>query len=224
MDKDLIINQIHEYCINFEEQYEALRKIFGELEITKEFGEAILYDIFNPKIRDVRFRLYILMHSESKNLVIDKDTDYYLFREAYIMTDNIYIQLNKNNLDYNYLTNHLKKFMDIKKYMNDDEKVIYDKLNSDLILYRGMCNSEKNSSLYGISWTTDIEMAKKYVFYTKNKNHENSGWVAKININKEDIITIWKAKDKPEEFIINPNVFINKIEFEEIFNNRSNTK
>ena len=100
MDITHIIDQIHDYCKNFDEQYKALKKIFSELEISKQVGERILYgDIFKPYIRDVRFRLYILMHSMSKNLVSDKDADYYLFREAYIMTDNIYIQLKQKDLD-----------------------------------------------------------------------------------------------------------------------------
>ena len=78
-----------------------------------------------------------------------------------------------------------------------------------------MCDEEKQSGKYGISWTLDEKYALNYVFYKKNEVKGTIGWRAEMEIDKNEIFAVWGVKGERKEIVINPsrckNVMFTKV-------------
>lgn len=67
-----------------------------------------------------------------------------------------------------------------------------------IFIYRGMSVAEFDSKIFGQSWTTDIQVAKK--FATDTYEDQRDGVVAVTNLNKSGIIHIFT--DDPESEVV----------------------
>ena len=67
-----------------------------------------------------------------------------------------------------------------------------------------MCDDEKKSEHLGISWTMDKDDALKYIFYCKNNVQGDYGWLAEMEIDKNEIFVVWGAVGKSKQIAINP--------------------
>ena len=65
-----------------------------------------------------------------------------------------------------------------------------------------MCNDEYPSRNFGISWTDKEEIAKKYVFYTKNNNKDSDGKITFRIIERSDVFAVWGINGKEKDLII----------------------
>ena len=78
-----------------------------------------------------------------------------------------------------------------------------------------MCDEEKQSGNFGISWSLEEKYAMNYVFYTKNEVPGTVGWLAEMEIDKKDVFAIWGVKGKGREIVIDPkkckNVMFTKV-------------
>lgn len=62
-----------------------------------------------------------------------------------------------------------------------------DEWDETKIIYRGLSKKEHNNKKYGQSWTTDINVAKRFAFNTYS-NMEDEAVVVQSKISKEDIV------------------------------------
>ena len=67
-----------------------------------------------------------------------------------------------------------------------------------------MGDAERQSGIFGISWTLDDKYALNYVFYKKNEVKGTVGWRAEMEIDKNDIFAVWGVKGERKEIVINP--------------------
>jgi len=176
--------------------------------LTTGLGTNLLYSGCE-KGRPYRMLMFVLLLNETANLKTDYKLAYHLLKEAYIMTDNIYGQLKGSTYQF-CLSDYLTEVEVALPNRNPDELEaeeveLYNGLPQTITVYRGMCNEEKESGNYGISWTLDADYALNYVFYKKNEVEGTVGWRAEMEIDKKDIFTVWGVKGKRKEIVINPN-------------------
>lgn len=172
--------------------------------LTEEQGMSLIYTYTRP----YRMLMYVLLLNETSNLKDDAQLAYKLLKEAYIMTDNIYGQLKRSTYPF-VLADHLIELEAALPNRNTDEldeeeKDIYNKLPEKIKVYRGMCDAEKQSGQFGISWTLDKDHALKYVFYKKNEVQGTIGWRAEMEIDKREIFAVWGVKGERKEIVITP--------------------
>lgn len=67
-------------------------------------------------------------------------------------------------------------------------------------IYRGMSVAEYESGSFGQSWTTDVQVAKKFAVDTYESQRD--GVVAVADLNKSDVIYVF-ADDPESEVVIN---------------------
>jgi hypothetical protein len=89
--------------------------------------------------------------------------------------------------------------------MTYDEKKYYNDLPSKFKIYRGISQNEHETKDFGISWSLSEEMAKKYVYFNKNKVEEGKGGVIDTTVEKKDILTIFLVHEDLEIIYINKN-------------------
>ena len=157
-----------------------------------------------PLLVNSKDMIYKIMLHETKNLKNDWKTAYFLCREAYIMSDNIFSQLKKSPYNFN-LKEYLKEMqskIDVFSLMTKEEQDYFDSLNFPLKVYRGMCNAERDSQNFGISWTVDRQVAQNYVNFKKNNNASGKGKIAILSIKKDKIFAVWKSANEEAELII----------------------
>lgn len=172
--------------------------------LTEEQGMSLIYTYTRP----YRMLMYVLLLNETSNLKDDAQLAYKLLKEAYIMTDNIYGQLKRSTYPF-VLADHLIELEAALPNRNTDEldeeeKDIYNKLPEKIKVYRGMCDAEKQSGQFGISWTLDEDHALNYVFYKKNEVQGTIGWRAEMEIDKREIFAVWGVKGETKEIVITP--------------------
>jgi hypothetical protein len=176
--------------------------------LSERLGQLLLYSGFD-KGRPYRMLMFVLLLNETANLENEHKLAYRLLKEAYLMTDNIYGQL--NNSTYHFaLMDYLEELEKALPNRNPDEleteeKVLFESLPERIKVYRGMCDEEKRSGNFGISWTLDDEYALNYVFYKKNDVKGTVGWRAEMEIDKKEIFAVWGVKGERKEIVINPN-------------------
>lgn len=130
--------------------------------LTTGLGTHLLY-AGCEKGRPYRMLMFVLLLNETANLKTDYKLAYHLLKEAYIMTDNIYGQL--MGCTYQFcLSDYLAELEAALPNRNPDEldaeeAELYNSLPQIVTVYRGMCNDEKESGNYGISWTLDADYA-----------------------------------------------------------------
>lgn len=177
--------------------------------ISKNSGEQLLYsDCLSEESRPYRMLMYVLLLNEAENLKNTPQLAYHLLKEAYLMTDNIYGQLKGTTYPF-VLADHLTELENALPNRNSEElhveeKNIYDVFPEKIKVYRGMCDDEKQSGQFGISWTQDMDEAKKYIFYKENMVKGDFGWCAEMEINKSEIFAVWGVVGEPKEIVINP--------------------
>lgn len=108
-----LITQMELMANDFESHIEQVQKLVKGITIDNNLGQHILY----TQSRDHRMLLFVIMLNESSNLKNDWVTAYHLLKEAYIMTDNIYAQLQKSPYPFD-LTDYL---LEMKQHVNTDE-------------------------------------------------------------------------------------------------------
>ena len=186
--------------------------------LTEGLGIHLLYGGCE-KGRPYRMLMIVLLLNETANLKTDYKLAYRLLKEAYIMTDNIYGQLKGSTYPFclsDYLT-ELETALPNRNpnVLEAEEAELYNNLPPKITVYRGMCDEEKQSGKYGISWTLDEKYALNYVFYKKNEVKGTIGWRAEMEIDKNEIFAVWGVKGERKEIVINPsrckNVMFTKV-------------
>lgn len=175
--------------------------------LTEGLGTRLIYAGCD-KGRPYRMLMFVLLMNEAANLKTDYKLAYHLLKETYLMTDNIYNQLKGSTYQF-CLSDYLAKLEAALPNRNPDEleaeeAELYNSLPPMITVYRGMCDEEKQSGKYGISWTQDAEYVQNYVFYKKNEVKGTIGWRAEMEIDKNDIFAVWGVKGKRKEIVINP--------------------
>ena len=175
--------------------------------LTEGLGEQLLYGGCE-KGRPYRMLMFVLLLNETLNLKTDYKLAYHLLKEAYIMTDNIYGQLKGSTYQF-FMSDYLTELEAALPNRNPgeleaEETELYNSLPQTITVYRGMCNEEKESGHYGISWSLDEEYALNYVFYKKNEVKGTVGWRAEMEIDKSEVFAVWGVKGKRKEIVINP--------------------
>jgi len=184
-----------------------IAELCNGISLTQGLGEHLLY-AGCEKGRPYRMLMFVLLLNETANLKTDYKLAYHLLKEAYIMTDNIYGQLKGSTYLFS-LSDYLTELEAALPYRNPngleaEEAELYNSLPQTITVYRGMCNEEKESGNYGISWTLDADYALNYMFFKKNEVKGNIGWRAEMKINKNDIFAVWGVKGKRKEIVITP--------------------
>lgn len=185
-----------------------ISELCNGISLTQGLGEHLLY-AGCEKGRPYRMLMFVLLLNETANLKTDYKLAYHLLKEAYIMTDNIYGQLKGSTYQF-CLSDYLTELEVALPNRNPDvleaeEADLFNGLLQTITVYRGMCNEEKESGNYGISWTLDADYALNYVFYKKNEVEGTVGWRAEMEIDKKDIFAVWGVKGKRKEIVISPN-------------------
>ena len=187
--------------------HSTIARLCKGLMLTKGLGSQLIYS-GESNGRPFRMLMFVLLLNETANLRDDAQLAYHLLKEAYIMTDNIYGQLKKTTYDFaleDYLENLENELPNRNSdELTDEEKDIYDGFPQKVTVYRGMCDEEKQSGQFGISWTRDKDDALTYIFYKKNEVKGDIGWCANMEIDKSEIFAVWGIKDKKKEIVINP--------------------
>lgn len=195
-----LIIQMEQMANGFESHIEQVQKLVKGITIDNNLGQHILY----TQSRDHRMLLFVIMLNESSNLKNDWVTAYHLLKEAYIMTDNIYAQLQKSpyHFDLSDYLLEMKQHVNTDELMQPEELAYLNSLQFPLIAYRGMCNKEFEDGRFGVSWTDKVETASRYVFYSKNNNTEPDGKIVSFKIDRSDIFAAWGVVDMDKELII----------------------
>lgn len=200
-----ILVEIENLVCDFDNHIEMIKDELRGLTINLNFGQQLIYaDVECSNSRQRRMLLFDIMLHESANLMTDWVTIYYLLKEAYIMTDNIYAQLCLSPYSFNLkdFLRLLQQKVNVEQLMEQEEKDYLNALSFPLKIYRGMCNAEADSKNYGISWTDSKDYASNYVFYSKNNNQNNTGAIVEMVIEKKDVFAAWGEKGKKKELII----------------------
>lgn len=191
----------------FLSMHSIIARLCRGLMLTKELGIQLIYSGYSNG-RPFRMLMFVLLLNETANLRDDAQLAYHLLKEAYIMTDNIYGQLKKTTYDFaleDYIENLGNELPNRNSdELTDEEKYIYDGLPQKVTVYRGMCDEEKQSGQFGISWTLDKNDALNYIFYKKNEVKGDIGWCANMEIDKSEIFAVWGVKGEKKEIVISP--------------------
>ena len=200
-----LITSMESLVCDLENNIDKIASLVKNCYISTSLGTHLIYsDVFCKNARQYRMLLFVIMLNESSNLKSDWTTAYHLLKEAYIMTDNIHAQLQKSPYPFDlsgYLM-EMKKNIDIEHLMQPEELEYLNSLTFPLKVYRGMCNDEYSNGNFGISWTDKEDIAKKYVFYTKNNNNDPDGKITFRIIERSEVFAVWGIKGKEKELII----------------------
>lgn len=162
-------------------------------EITYNEAELLIYS----QKRNQRFEVFITLFDAT--LKDSPTIAYKVFREAYCVSDNIYKQIINSPIQFN-----LKKFLnylqsekvDFYNLMREEEKKFYKDLPNYFDIYRGMNILENQNSEYGISWSLSKKEAENYIYFDQNETEQ--GGLAKKNISKKDVLTVFSVHGKME--------------------------
>ena len=169
--------------------------------ITYEIAQQILYDFDRNK----RFEVFIALNDST--LKNDSLLSFRVFREAYCSSDNIFKQIKNSIFTFNlkgYLNNLQNNGFDFINAMYEEERKYYNDLPNNLKIYRGISQIEQDSKDYGISWSLSREMATNYIYYSKNEVENGNGGIIDIDIEKQNILTVFSVHgDKEIIYIVN---------------------
>ena len=218
---DCLLNDMDLLMPNFMLTQSIIADLCRGITLTESLGVQLLYS-GGPQGRRYRMLLFVLLLNESCNLKRDYNLAYHLFKEAYLMTDDIFHQLKNSAYPFDltdYLTglenNLVDRFTDC---LNDEEKQVFNSIPNRITLYRGLCDEEKQSGNLGISWSLDKDQASNYVFYKMNNVKGTVGWIAQLELDKNEIFAVWGINGQRKEIIVNPKKCIG-VSFESKSNN-----
>ena len=155
--------EIEPLMFDFENSTEKIATLLKGKIINATLGTQLIY---SDKTRNCRMLMFVIMLNESSNLKTDWVTAYNLLKEAYIMTDNIYAQLQKSPSPFDlsdYLL-EMKQHVNTDEQMHPEELAYLNSLQFPLTVYRGMCNKEFEDGRFGVSWSDSEKTASRYVF------------------------------------------------------------
>lgn len=196
-----LVMEIEPLMFDFENSTEKIATLLKGKIINATLGTQLIY---SDKTRNCRMLMFVIMLNESSNLKTDWVTAYNLLKEAYIMTDNIYAQLQKSPYPFDlsdYLL-EMKQHVNTDEQMHPEELAYLNSLQLPLTVYRGMCNKEFEDGRFGVSWTDSEKTASRYVFYSKNNNTEPNGKIVSFKIERSDIFAAWGVVGKDKELIV----------------------
>ena len=96
-------------------------------------------------------------------------------------------------------------FSKVEQKTDEESQEMYDKLPDTVMLYRGVLAKEGFKSTTGVSWTTDIEVAK--MFALRFSGLGGTPWISKGEIDKKNILYFTNARQESEA-IIDPDSMI----------------
>ena len=196
-----LVMEIERLMFDFENSTEKIATLLKGKIINATLGTQLIY---SDKTRNCRMLMFVIMLNESSNLKTDWVTAYNLLKEAYIMTDNIYAQLQKSPYPFDlsdYLL-EMKQHVNTDEQMHPEELAYLNSLQFPLTVYRGMCNKEFEDGRFGVSWSDSEKTASRYVFYSKNNNTEPNGKIVSFKIERSDIFAAWGVVGKDKELIV----------------------
>ena len=196
-----LVMEIEPLMFDFENSTEKIATLLKGKIINATLGTQLIY---SDKTRNCRMLMFVIMLNESSNLKTDWVTAYNLLKEAYIMTDNIYAQLQKSPYPFDlsdYLL-EMKQHVNTDEQMHPEELAYLNSLQFPLTVYRGMCNKEFENGRFGVSWIDKEDIAGRYVFYSKNNNTEPNGKIVSFKIERSDIFAAWGVVGKDKELIV----------------------
>lgn len=196
-----LVMEIEPLMFDFENSTEKIATLLKGKIINATLGTQLIY---SDKTRNCRMLMFVIMLNESSNLKTDWVTAYNLLKEAYIMTDNIYAQLQKSPYPFDlsdYLL-EMKQHVNTDEQMHPEELAYLNSLQFPLTVHRGMCNKEFEDGRFGVSWSDSEKTASRYVFYSKNNNTEPNGKVVSFKIDRSDIFSAWGVVGMDKELII----------------------
>ena len=196
-----LVMEIEHLMFDFENSTEKIATLLKGKIINATLGTQLIY---SDKTRNCRMLMFVIMLNESSNLKTDWVTAYNLLKEAYIMTDNIYAQLQKSPYPFDlsdYLL-EMKQHVNTDEQMHPEELAYLNSLQFPLTVYRGMCNKEFEDGRFGVSWSDSEKTASRYVFYSKNNNTEPNGKIVSFKIERSDIFAAWGVVGKDKELIV----------------------
>ena len=196
-----LVMEIEPLMFDFENSTEKIATLLKGKIINATLGTQLIY---SDKTRNCRMLMFVIMLNESSNLKTDWVTAYNLLKEAYIMTDNIYAQLQKAPYPFDlsdYLL-EMKQHVNTDEQMHPEELAYLNSLQFPLTVYRGMCNKEFEDGRFGVSWSDSEKTASRYVFSSKNNNTEPNGKIVSFKIERSDIFAAWGVVGKDKELIV----------------------
>lgn len=196
-----LVMEIEPLMFDFENSTEKIATLLKGKIINATLGTQLIY---SDKTRNCRMLMFVIMLNESSNLKTDWVTAYNLLKEAYIMTDNIYAQLQKSPypFDWSDYLLEMKQHVNTDEQMHPEELAYLNSLQFPLTVYRGMCNKEFEDGRFGVSWSDSEKTASRYVFYSKNNNTEPNGKIVSFKIERSDIFAAWGVVGKDKELIV----------------------
>ena len=196
-----LVMEIEPLMFDFENSTEKIATLLKGKIINATLGTQLIY---SDKTRNCRMLMFVIMLNESSNFKTDWVTAYNLLKEAYIMTDNIYAQLQKSPYPFDlsdYLL-EMKQHVNTDEQMHPEELAYLNSLQFPLTVYRGMCNKEFEDGRFGVSWSDSEKTASRYVFYSKNNNTGPNGKIVSFKIERSDIFAAWGVVGKDKELIV----------------------
>ena len=93
----------------------------------------------------------------------------------------------------------LELFKNIEETTDEDSKETYDKLPSEVKVYRGVLTDDRLRYNLGVSWTTDKKVAE--MFALRFAKLGGTPYLMEGEVNKEDILYITNAREESEVLI-----------------------
>tara|TARA_R100000329_G_scaffold102458_1_gene84352 strand:+ start:1017 stop:1418 length:402 start_codon:yes stop_codon:yes gene_type:complete len=93
----------------------------------------------------------------------------------------------------------LELFKSIEETTDEDSKEMYDKLPSEVKVYRGVLTDDINIDKLGVSWTTDKKVAE--MFALRFARLGGTPWLMEGEVYKEDILYFTNAREESEVLI-----------------------
>ena len=93
----------------------------------------------------------------------------------------------------------LELFKNIEEKTDEDSKEMYDKLPSEVKVYRGVLTDDINIDKLGVSWTTNKKVAE--MFALRFARLGGTPWLMEGEVNKEDILYFTNAREESEVLI-----------------------
>ena len=93
----------------------------------------------------------------------------------------------------------LELFKNITETTDEDSKEMYDKLPSEVKVYRGVLTDDINIDKLGVSWTTDKKVAE--MFALRFARLGGTPWLMEGEVYKEDILYFTNAREESEVLI-----------------------
>ena len=93
----------------------------------------------------------------------------------------------------------LELFKNITETTDEDSKEMYDKLPSEVKVYRGVLTDDRLKYNLGVSWTTDKKVAE--MFALRFAKLGGTPYLMEGEVNKEDILYFTNAREESEVLI-----------------------